>query len=58
MSEAQSIPEVTESQLQDIRETLVNDGLQGAATAPAANVLKKMEGRWPGGVQGFIRDNY
>lgn len=58
MTKTQSIPEVTESQLQDIRETLVKDGLQGAATAPAANVLKKMEGRWPGGIEGYIRDNY
>lgn len=58
MSETQNTPEVTESQLQDIRETLVSQGIQGAATAPAEKVLARMNREWNGGVAGYLADNY
>jgi hypothetical protein len=49
---------VTASQLQDIRHSLVQVGIQGAATAPEANVLARMEREWKGGVAGYLADNY
>lgn len=51
-------PAVTDSELVDMRETLVNEGIQGAATAPAANVIAKIERTWRGGVAGYLSDNY
>lgn len=50
-------PAPTPSQIQDMRETLA-ENFPGAVTAPDANILRKIEKTWRGGVAGYIRDNY
>ncbi|RSD26337.1 hypothetical protein [Amycolatopsis eburnea] len=58
MTEQPTTPEVTEMELVDMRETLVNAGIQGAATAPSDKVIARIETFWPGGVAGYRRDQY
>lgn len=50
-------PAPTASQIEDMRETLTAR-FPGAATAPDASILRKIENTWRGGVAGYLKDNY
>jgi hypothetical protein len=50
-------PAPTTDQIEDMREVLTAR-FPGAATAPEASILRKIEKEWRNGVAGFIADNY
>ncbi|MGW4525171.1 hypothetical protein [Amycolatopsis sp. NPDC004378] len=50
-------PTPTTAQIDDMRDVL-KDRFPAATTAPEANILRKIENTWRGGVAGFLADNY
>lgn len=57
MTENTNTPAATADQIDDMRDVL-KDRFPGAATAPDASILRKIEKTWRGGVAGFIANNY